>query len=270
MTSALLAALAGSRVVDLGQPLEASSPVSPNHPGFRIALLRRHGDMVRADGSSAANEIIVTGGHVGTHIDALSHVSYQGKLHGGVSAEQTQSGGRMSTYGVDTIEPFVRRGVLFDIARTRGVAVLPPGYGITAADLKEAAAAASVSPAPGDVALVRTGWASNWSDPPRYLGHATGVPGLTVDAAEWLVGNGITAAGGDTMAFEQIHADVGHALLPVHRFLLVEKGVFIIENLNLEGLSTEMPREFMFILSPLKIVGATGSPVRPLAVIGRD
>lgn len=270
MTSALLTALEGSRVVDLGQPLEPSAPVSPNHPGFRMALQRRHGDMVRADGSSAANELIVTGGHVGTHIDALSHVSYQGELHGGVSAAETQSGGRMSTHGAERIAPMVRRGVLLDVARTRGVPVLPGGYGITAADLRDAADAASTWPTSGDVALIRSGWATNWSTTERYLGHGTGVPGLTAEAAEWLAGQGVVAAGGDTMAFEQIHADVGHALLPVHRILIVEKGVFIIENLDLEGLSAEPPSDFMFVLSPLKIVGATGSPVRPLAVIGRD
>lgn len=266
MTSALLEALDGVRVVDLGQPLEASAPVSPNHPGFRIALLRRHGDMVRADGSSAANELIVTGGHVGTHIDALSHVSYQGKLHGGASAAEAQTGGRMSTHGVDQIAPIVRRGVLLDVARTRQVTVLPGGYGITASDLENAAGPASAWPARGDVALIRTGWATHWSTAERYLGHDTGVPGLTLDAAAWLAEKGIVAAGADTMAFEQIHAEVGHALLPVHRHLLVEKGVFIIENLNLEALSAEAPAEFMFVLSPLKIVGGTGSPVRPLAV----
>ncbi|MGC1210814.1 MAG: cyclase family protein, partial [Micromonospora sp.] len=71
-------------------------PCSPNHPGFRMSLIRRHGDMVRPDGGSAANEMIVTGGHVGTHVDALSHVSHDGKLHGGVDAAAAQTGGRFT------------------------------------------------------------------------------------------------------------------------------------------------------------------------------
>ncbi|WP_262403618.1 cyclase family protein [Actinomadura sp. CNU-125] len=83
----LLAAVAGGvRLIELGQPFFTGMPCSPNHPGFRMTLIRRHGDMMRPDGGSAANEIIVTGGHVGTHIDALSHVSHDGELHGGVDA----------------------------------------------------------------------------------------------------------------------------------------------------------------------------------------
>jgi kynurenine formamidase len=75
MSDPVLDAIAGGvRIFDLGRPMEVGMPQSPNHPQFRIALARRHGDSVRADGGSAANELIVTGGHVGTHIDALSHV----------------------------------------------------------------------------------------------------------------------------------------------------------------------------------------------------
>ncbi|MFB3051808.1 MAG: cyclase family protein, partial [Acidimicrobiia bacterium] len=83
--------LLSARVIDLAQPLHRGMPVSPNHPSFQLALMRRHGDMVRSDGGSAANEIIVTGGHVGTHIDSLAHVSQDGRLHGGVDAESLQS-----------------------------------------------------------------------------------------------------------------------------------------------------------------------------------
>ncbi|MTB14963.1 MAG: cyclase family protein, partial [Actinobacteria bacterium] len=71
----ILSGLSGARIIDLSQPMKRGMPQSPNHPPFRMILERRHGDMVRADGGSASNEIIVTGGHVGTHIDGLSHVS---------------------------------------------------------------------------------------------------------------------------------------------------------------------------------------------------
>jgi kynurenine formamidase len=62
---------------------------------------------------------------------------------------------------------------------------------------------------------------------------------------------------------------VGHALLPVHRLLLVEYGVHIIEVMNLSELAAASVHEFLFVLAPLKIVGGTGSPVRPLAVVQR-
>jgi kynurenine formamidase len=269
LTSALLAAVAGGvTTVELGQPLFTGMPCSPNHPGFRMVLARRHGDMVRPDGSSAANEVLITGGHVGTHIDALAHVSYQGKLFGGVDAHDAQVGGRFSELGVDTIPPLVTRGVLLDVATTRGVDSLPPGYGVTDQDLADAAERTGVTPAAGDVALVRTGWARHFDDADTYLGHDTGVPGVTEDGARWLADRRVVATGTDTTAYEQIPAGEGHRLLPVHRLLLVESGIYIMEHLNLEAAAAQGLTEFLFVVAPLRIAGGTGSPIRPFAVVG--
>ncbi|MEW6638082.1 MAG: cyclase family protein, partial [Actinomycetota bacterium] len=152
----------GVEVFDLAQPLAAETPHSPNHPPFRMSLMRRHGDMVREDGSSAANELIVTGGHTGTHVDALAHVSYRGELHGGVSAGEAQRGGRFKRHGIDTMPPTVCRGVLLDVAALHGTDVLPGGYGITAEDLSATARKAGVEVRDGDVALIRSGWGRNF------------------------------------------------------------------------------------------------------------
>ncbi|MDQ3639494.1 MAG: cyclase family protein [Actinomycetota bacterium] len=266
--SRLLEALAsGTDVYDLAQPLAAETPHSPNHPPFRMALMRRHGDMVREDGSSAANEIIVTGGHTGTHVDALAHVSYRGELHGGASAEDAQRGGRFSSHGVDAMEPMVCRGVLLDVAASHETDVLPGGYGITENDLAAAEEKAGVEVQAGDVVLVHSGWSRNFGDAQAFLGHETGAPGPTEDAARWLVEKGVRATGAETIAYEQIKPEIGHALLPVHRLLLVESGIHIIEVMNLAELAEAGIYEFMFVLAPLKITGGTGSPVRPLAVV---
>jgi kynurenine formamidase len=267
MSRALDVLAAGIRVIDLAQPLWPGMPSSPNHPGFRMALIRRHGDSVRADGGSAANELIVTGGHVGTHVDALAHVSQDGLLHGGVSATEAQVGGRFSQFGIDELEPIVARGVLLDVAATTGVDVLAGGYAIGARDLQAALDRAGVPLGAGDVALVRTGWARRFSDADAFLGHASGVPGPTEDAVRWLLERGVRATGSDTVAYEHIPPGAGHALLPVHRLLLVDHGVPIVEMLDLEPLAAAGPAEFVFVLAPLKIRGATGSPVRPLALI---
>jgi len=257
---------AGVEVYDLAQPLCARTPHSPNHPPFRMALVRRHGDMVREDGSSAANELIVTSGHTGTHVDALAHVSYRGELHGGVPAEEAQRGGRFSKLGIDEMGPMVCRGVLLDVAALHGTDTLPGGYGITEEDLASAAQRTGMEVRPGDVALVHSGWGRNFGDTEVFLGHETGVPGPTEEAARWLTVKGVRATGGETIAYEQIKPEVGHALLPVHRLLLVEYGVHIIEVMNLSELAASGINEFLFVLAPLKIVGGTGSPVRPLAV----
>lgn len=259
----------GAQIYDLGRELFAGMPQSPNHPPFRMALQRRHGDMVRPDGGSAANEMIVTGGHVGTHIDALSHVSHNGKLYGGIDAADAQTGGRFSALGIETVAPFVCRGVLLDIPRARGVAACDPGYEVTPADMERACEQASIAVNPGDVALIRTGWGQRWDDAASTIGHETGVPGPGEAGAKWLASMGVRAAGADTIAFEQLEAGRGHAVLPAHRVLLVDHGIHIIETMALEELAADGVSEFVFVLSPLKIVGGTGSPVRPLAVVSR-
>lgn len=266
-TRALIEATRGTRTVELGHPHFTGMPCSPNHPGFRMTLIRRHGDMVRPDGGSASNEIIVTGGHVGTHVDALSHVSHDGKLHGGLDADETQRGGVFSALGAEHTPFLLTRGVLLDVAATKGVDTLPAGYGVTAEDLRQAAERADVELQQGDVALIRTGWARHFDNPATYLGQTDGVPGPTVDAAEWLAAAGVRTTGADTTAYEQIRAGAGHSILPVHRVLLVEAGIHIIEHLNLEEASAQGLTEFLFVMAPLRIVGGTGSPIRPVAVV---
>ncbi len=255
-----------AQIYDLGRPMFAGMPQSPNHPEFRLALPRRHGDYVRADGSSAANDVIVTGGHVGTHIDALCHVSYQGRLHGGIDAAAAQTGGRFSELGIETVDPMLCRGVLLDVPAVLGLECCPAGYEVTPSDL-EAAATGSGAPRPGDVILIRTGWGQHFDDRAGYIGHSSGVPGPGEPGAEWLAARAPRAVGADTIAFEHLAPGAGHALLPAHRVLLVEAGIHIIEMLDLERLAADRIREFLFVLSALRLVGATGSPVRPLAVV---
>ncbi|MEO6018953.1 MAG: cyclase family protein [Knoellia sp.] len=267
-TQELIRAARDARTIELGHPHFTGMPCSPNHPGFRMTLIRRHGDMVRPDGGSASNEIIVTGGHVGTHVDALSHVSHDGLLHGGIDAAETQMGGSFSALGAEHTPFLLNRGVLLDVAATKGVEVLPAGYGVTADDLRQSAVRIGVELAQGDVALIRTGWANHFADPSTYLGQSAGVPGPTVDAAQWLAAAGVVTTGADTTAYEQIQPGAGHAVLPVHRVLLVEAGIHIIEHLNLEEASALGLTEFLFVMAPLRIVGGTGSPIRPVAVVG--
>jgi kynurenine formamidase len=254
-------------VIDLAQPIHPGIPYSPNHPGFRHALLRRHGDHVRVDGTSGANDLIVMGTHTATHIDALAHISHDGQLHGGISAADDQRGGRFEKTGIHTLQPIVAPGVLFDIPSAIGVDRLPAGYAVTVRDLHLAIGGAEASVAPGSVALIRTGWAQLWDQPDAFLSHEDGVPGPDEEACLWLAQRGFAAVGSDTTAFEHIPAGEGHARLPGHRVLLVEHGIPIVEMLNLEELAAQQPAQFLVVLAPLKLVGATGSPIRPLALL---
>ncbi|MFY1698373.1 MULTISPECIES: cyclase family protein [unclassified Solwaraspora] len=263
------AARAGLRVIDLGRRLTVGMPQSPNHPAYWHSLPRRHGDTVRADGGSAANDMIVMGTHVGTHIDALAHVSQDGRLHGGLPVDAALSGGRYDQLGVHTIEPMVRRGVLLDVPATHGVDRLDPGYEITEADLTATAERQQIDVGAGDVVLLRSGWGQHFDSGDRqsFMGLDCGVPGVGEAGAYWLAGRRVHAAGADTIAFERLAPGAGHGLLPAHRVLLVEHGIYLIETMDLERLAHDRVYEFLFICAPLALYGATGSPVRPLAVV---
>lgn len=253
------------RVVDLAQPLHPGIPVSPSHPGYKHALLRRHGDAVRVDGTSGANDLLVLGTHTATHMDALAHISHDGLLHGGVPAAQAQTGGRYLEHGIHTVEPVVTPGLLLDVPAALGVERLEAGYAVTPADLERALG--DRRPVPGTALLVRTGWAQLWDDPEAFLSHDGGVPGPNEGAAAWLASWRPRVVGSDTTAFEHIPAGEGHARLPGHRILLVEQGVPILEMLALEDLAAAAPAAFTFVAAPLRLVGATGSPLRPLALL---
>jgi kynurenine formamidase len=242
-------------------------PVSPNHPAFQLALMRRHGDIVRSDGGSAANEIIVTGGHVGTHIDALAHVSQNGLLHGGVEPDSIQSNLGFSELGIETVEPIVCRGVILDIAALHGVDALEGGYEVSVEDLEKSADRQRVEVMAGNAVLIRTGWSRHWNNPNAFIGTDTGTPGPGEAAARWLSEHRVRLTGAETIAFEVIPPAQGHAVLPAHRILLVEAGIHIIEVMDLSRLAASDVSEFIFVATPLKLVGATGSPIRPIALI---
>lgn len=265
-THALLELIGSSRVYDLAQPFEPGMPQSPNHPTYTHRLQRRHGDRIRPGGGSSASDLIQLGAHVGTHIDALAHVSQDGRLYGGLDAAEAQRSGRLDVHAVDSIKPIVCRGVLLDVPRALGKDMLAGGYEITAADVEETLAAQSLELRPGDAVLVRTGWTAHWRDPTAFLGVETGVPGVGLEAARLICDGGARVTGSDTTAYEVILPDLGHTRVPAHSLLLVERGVNIIEMLQLEDLASAEVWEFVFLAAPLNLVGATGSPLRPLAI----
>ena len=266
--SPLTGGLDAARVYDLAHPLDASTPVSRSHPPFRVALMRRHGDLVRDDGMSGANEMITLGGHNGTHIDALCHVALDGHMHGGVDAIEASRGSLFTTHGIETITPIVCRGVLLDIPALDGRAALDAAEAVTADWLVRACELQGVTIGAGDAVLVRTGWPiGHYHSEELMLGHESGVPGPNTSAARWLAERGVRVTGSDTIAYEHLAPGMGHTRLPVHVILLVEHGIHIIELLDLEELARERVHEFWFVAAPLKIVGATGSPLRPLAIV---
>jgi len=261
--SSLLELLAAAKVYDLAQPYFTGMPHYPTHPPFLFGLTKQHGDAVGPAGNSAAADAIAMGSHVGTHIDALCHFSCGGKLHGGGDVAQLQSYvGGLRQHSVDTITPILRRGVLLDIAAALGGEPLTVDFEVKPEHLDAAVSAQGVEIRAGDVVLLRTGWARYFEDARRYVHDAHG-PGPSLAGAQWLSVRGIFAAGADTVAFEKVPAPA----MPAHVHLLVDSGIHIIECLNLDELAADGVREFVFIGAPLKLRGATGAPIRPLALV---
>ena len=245
--------LRGARAYDLEQPRYAGAPIFPAHePGVLLSLHRRHERGLEA--RTGASAMLVMAEHSGTHIDALCHQAYEGKLHGGLEVTarvQTPSG--FTALGIDTVAPIVARGVLLDVAGA---------HAVTAEDLERAAEGIEIHP--GDVVLVRLGSGALWADRAAY--EAAG--GMTGDASRWLADRRPLAVGADNLAWDlpgEHDAELGS--LPGHTILIVQEGIHIIESLYLEELAADGVREFGFICLPLKLRGGTGSPVRPLALV---
>jgi len=249
-----------SKVYDLAQPYFVGMPHHPVHPPYLYSLVKEHGEYVTATGASSASDAIALGSHVGTHIDALCHFSCGGKLHAGREIQQSYGSG-LRDYSIDTIPPILRRGVLLDIAGLRGE-ILSEDFEITPLHLDEAVDKQQVAVQPGDVVLLRTGWATYFEDPAKFIAKVRG-PGPGLPGAKWLSSRGVFAAGSDTVAFEKVPDNN----MPVHVHFLVDNGIHIIECLNLETLAADRVYEFTFIAAPLKLSAATGAPVRPLAIV---
>ncbi|MBX5492121.1 MAG: cyclase family protein [Chloroflexi bacterium] len=252
-------------VYDLAQPIAPGVPVLSFHPPYTFALVRRHGDLVRPGNASSANELLVMCAHTGTHLDALCHYSRDGKLYGGIDAQAAQQGPTgFRALGIEQTPPLLQRGVLLDIPAVLGVAVLDDRQPVDGALLEAAAQRAGLAVGPGDAVLVRTGWARRWSEPARFVDGEAGCPGLNGDGARWLLARGVRLTGNDTPWFE-VQPRQGDD--NVHALLIADHGVQILENLNLERLSADGVAEFLLVVLPLPLVGATGSPVRPVAIV---
>lgn len=255
------------RVFDLAVRLQNGMARHPHHPPYSFAMAKTHGGHGYRDGVSAAMEMIAMGAHVGTHIDALGHVSKDGLVFGC----------RDALIGIDGIHG-LDAGSIEEMPP-----IIGPGHLVNAPELfgRELTPADSLGPGEferwfanrrhptvGSIVLVRTGWMKYWHDSERYIGLSTGLPGVSIEGARWLSNLGILATGSDTMNYE--HKPSSEIInLPVHVHNLVEKGIPIMESMDLELLGESGISEFTFIATPLRIGGGTGSPIRPIAIVSQ-
>jgi kynurenine formamidase len=255
-------------------------PLFPGHPPFQVLNYRTPRGIrvtgakpwgpVNDAGLGYMAEYIMATSHSGAHIDALAHMTVGEDSHwygGGRADDDLTDFG--PTYGdASKMPPFFTRGVLLDAPGFRGIDCLPKGAAIDAAEMEAICAKQGITVQPWDVVLIRTGYMRFWPDAELMAAHKTAGPDIS--AAQWLLERGVVATGSDTETYEvQPAPDPGPTgnPQPVHNLLLIEHGIHLMESLDLEALARDRVYEFLFVALPLKIRGATGSMVDPLAII---
>ncbi|MEV7884490.1 cyclase family protein [Streptomyces sp. NPDC002817] len=219
---------------------------------------------------ACSDDAVTMGLQAATHWDALTHVSHSGVLYNGRPADTVTAHGGARFSGIDKARHIVSRGVLLDVARAHGTARLDGSYAVTPEDLEAAEELAGTRVRAGDIVLVRTGQIQ------AYLAgdkHAYGYPspGLSIRTPEWFHARDVAAVANDTLTFEIFPPEIEDLWLPVHALDLVEMGMLQGQNWNLEKLSTACGEagRYTFLLSamPEPFVGATGTPVAPVAIL---
>ncbi len=203
--------------------------------------------------------------HTGTHMDTLSHFGLRGKIWNGVSAKDALGDRGWHKSGAEKYPPIIARGVLIDVVGSKGMEQLPASYTISVEDVQSALADQRTELRPGDVVLIRTGQMTQW--PERKGRSLFKEPGVGLEATKWLVEeNGAMMLGADNFGFESFPSTDPNNFAPVHSYLLTERGMPFFELLWLEDLARDGIYEFLFVGAPIKLRGASGAPVRPLAI----
>ncbi len=209
-------------------------------------------------------ELIVTElGQIGTQFDGFAHQMYGDSFYNCFQAGDIITRYGFQKLGVENVGTLMTRGVLIDVAALKGVEMLPETYLITPEDLQQALARENLALQPGDAVVIHTGWGKlRGKDNARY-GRSS--PGLGVAAGEWLVRQDPMLIAADNCCVE-VRPSEPQRNLPVHTMTLVQHGVYLLENLELEALAAARAYEFAFVVQPLKLKGATGSTVAPVAI----
>jgi len=222
-----------------------------------------------------SDDMITMGRQAATHWDGLSHVSYDHLLYNGVPTSSITARGGASVLGIENVRHVVGRGVLLDIASSKGLDRLADDHEITPDDLDDAAEWGGVQVGSGDIVLLRTGriqlffeqGAQAYTFGVDGLGNSPG-PGLA--AVTWFHGHDIAAVASDSYIFEVFPGPSWDNALAVHCLHIVDMGLTQGQNWNLEPLAEacrELGRhEFFLTANPEPVVGGCGAPVNPVAV----
>lgn len=267
----LAAALHGvrdARTYELGTVFGRDMPQGPpdSFYGFKLTQYRTPKSLAgrQKPGFDFSMEVITASPHLGTHVDGLAHIQCHGVTYGGHQVPDVYGDFGWAVNGMEHSRPIIGRGVLLDVARAKGVDRLPDLYAVTPDDIAQTLSAQGTELRSGDVVLVRTGWFAAYyqKDPDAYFRSQ---PGVGPDGALWLYERGMSVLGTDTSGTEP--NPMPDPERTTHGVMLVERGVHLIEIMDLESVARDRVFEFLFVALPLKITGGTGSWLRPIALV---
>ena len=282
------------KVITLGMPYSNNMPLVPGRT-FALSIPGNptHGPLSWPGENFAQTfmDELVTAeiGQVGTQFDGLGHPMIQISgvegwaddhyFYNGAKLADITSPRGLKKMGTEQVGSFFTRGLLIDVAALKGVDVLEKGYAITLDDYHAALERQGVDDAgQGDVVVFRTGWNSLWKDnhtgnkTPQQIAadnaeHGSGEPGVSPEVCDYLAERKISMVGSDTWGLEpyDFAKGVPESFAYCHINLIVRRGIYNFENLDLDGLSDAGVHEFLFSWAPIKLVGGTGAPGNPIA-----
>lgn len=257
------------RVVSLARVLEMGAPTWGNSRLFHQVTLA-HGSLEQTrmgpDGNrlNYFEEQVTQIYHIGTHLDGFAHIGIDGVHYNGHRYADFYTPTGVTKFGMETVRPWVCRGVFLDIAAVVGVDMLEEGFAITVEHLEEACRARDVEVRAGDAVILHTGYGSLWMvDNERYNNDS---PGLGWEAMHWLTDRRVSLVGADNWAIEVLPTEHPDAPFVGHQHFLTETGTHLLENVRTEVLLEEDRSEFLFVCAPIRTKGSTGSMVNPLAI----
>jgi kynurenine formamidase len=262
-----LASVTEQRSVSLAAPVVPGRGTGAvGRPDPAHFMLRDGGDYAAGHperaGFGFSDDVIQIPTHGVTHFDALSHVWQDGLMYNGHSASTVSSRGARRC-GIQTAGPVVTRGVFVDLVPT-GSPWLERGQSVGVDELRGHLDKAGVTLESGDALIMRTGWLEAW----QQGRNTEGVwPGLDADCADWLAAQDLALLGADNIGVEAYPSSDPDCQVPLHIALMRGHGVFFCELMALAELAAAGRSTFLFVASPLPVVGAVGGPVCPVAVL---